>query len=57
MIAGADLRTGEVVWQHRNGTVRDLAPLPLPLPLKLGVPDLGGPVMTAGGVAFMRCWS
>ena len=51
MVAGADLRTGEVVWQHRNGTVRDLAPLPLPF--KLGVPDLGGPVMTAGGVAFM----
>ena len=51
MVAGADLRTGEVVWQHRNGTVRDLAPLPLPF--RMGVPDLGGPVMTAGGVAFM----
>ena len=45
-VAGANLRTGEVVWQHKNGTVRDLAPIPLPF--EMGVPDLGGPVMTAG---------
>jgi quinoprotein glucose dehydrogenase len=25
----------------------------VPLPFKMGVPDLGGPVMTAGGVAFI----
>lgn len=46
----ADLTTGEVVWQHRNGTVRDLAPIPLPF--RMGVPGIGGPMMTAGGVAF-----
>ena len=50
-VAGADLTTGEIAWMHRNGTVRDLSPVPLPL--EMGVPDLGGPVMTAGGVAFM----
>lgn len=50
-VAGADLRTGEIAWMHPNGTVRDRAPVPLPF--KLGVPDLGGPVMTAGGVAFI----
>jgi quinoprotein glucose dehydrogenase len=50
-VAGADLKTGEVVWRHRNGTVRDLTPLPLPF--KMGVPDLGGPIITRGGVAFM----
>ena len=50
-VAGLDLRTGEVIWKHRNGTVRDLSPLPLPF--KMGVPDLGGPIITAGGVAFM----
>lgn len=49
-IAAADLRTGEIIWMHRNGTVRDLAPLPLPF--EMGVPDLGGPLVTAGGVAF-----
>jgi quinoprotein glucose dehydrogenase len=50
-VAGADLTTGEIVWMHKNGTVRDRSPLPLPL--RMGVPDLGGPVMTAGGVAFI----
>jgi len=50
-VAAADLTTGEVVWMHKNGTVRDSSPVPLPF--KMGVPDLGGPVMTAGRVAFI----
>lgn len=50
-IGGADLQTGEIAWMHPNGTVEDQAPFPLPLPL--GVPDLGGPLVTAGGVAFI----
>jgi quinoprotein glucose dehydrogenase len=49
-VAGVDLATGQIVWQHRNGTVRDLAPVPLPF--RMGVPSLGGPVITGGGVAF-----
>ncbi len=50
-VAGADLRTGRIAWRHPNGTVRDLSPLPLPF--RMGVPDLGGPVVTGGGVAFL----
>ncbi|MGP3696327.1 glucose/quinate/shikimate family membrane-bound PQQ-dependent dehydrogenase [Rhodobacter sp. NSM] len=50
-VAGADLRSGEIAWMHRNGTVRDMTPLPLPL--KLGVPGIGGPIITKGGVAFL----
>lgn len=50
-VAGADLTTGEIVWMHKNGTVRDVTPVPLPF--EMGAPDLGGPVMTAGGVAFI----
>jgi len=50
-VAGVDLRTGQVAWMHRNGTVRDLSPLPLPF--RMGVPSLGGPLLTAGGVAFL----
>jgi quinoprotein glucose dehydrogenase len=50
-VAGVDLSSGRVVWQHRNGTVRDLAPVPLPF--RMGVPNLGGPIITAGGVAFL----
>jgi len=50
-VAGADLRTGEIAWRHRNGTIQDMAPVPVPL--KLGVPGIGGPIITAGGVAFL----
>ncbi len=50
-MAGIDLKAGKVVWKHKNGTVRDLSPVPLPF--KMGVPSLGGPIMTAGGVAFL----
>lgn len=49
-LAAADLNTGKVIWQHRNGTVRDLSPVPLPF--RMGVPSIGGPIVTAGGVAF-----
>jgi quinoprotein glucose dehydrogenase len=31
--------------------VRDSSPLPLPF--KMGVPNLGGPIVTGGGVAFL----
>ena len=50
-VAGADLRTGDIIYRHKNGTVRDMTPLPLPF--KLGVPGIGGPIITAGGVAFL----
>jgi quinoprotein glucose dehydrogenase len=50
-IAGVDLAAGKIAWMHKNGTIRDNSPLPLPF--KMGVPALGGPIMTAGGVAFM----
>jgi quinoprotein glucose dehydrogenase len=50
-VAGADLTTGEIAWRHKNGTTRDAAPVPLPFPM--GVPNLGGPIMTGGGVAFL----
>ncbi|PWC49440.1 membrane-bound PQQ-dependent dehydrogenase, glucose/quinate/shikimate family [Azospirillum sp. TSA6c] len=50
-VAAADLTTGKLVWKHKNGTTRDASPVPLPF--RMGVPNLGGPVMTAGGVAFL----
>lgn len=50
-IAAIDLKTNQIVWQKRIGTVRDSAPLPLPF--KMGMPMLGGPIVTAGGVAFI----
>lgn len=50
-VAGADLTTGRIVYKHVNGTVQDLSPVPLPF--KMGVPGIGGPIMTKGGVAFL----
>ena len=50
-IAGIDMKTMKIVWKHRNGTIRDSAPVPIPI--KMGVPSLGGPMTTAGGVAFL----
>jgi quinoprotein glucose dehydrogenase len=50
-MAGLDLRTMKIIWMHRNGTIRDSAPFPIPI--KMGVPSLGGPLATAGGVAFL----
>jgi quinoprotein glucose dehydrogenase len=50
-LAAVDLVSGEIAWQVPLGTVRDLAPLPLPL--RLGVPNLGGPIVTAGGLVFI----
>lgn len=50
-VAGVDLQTGKTAWQHKNGTVQDLTPLNLPI--KMGVPGIGGPIITDSGVAFM----
>ncbi|CAI9401092.1 Quinoprotein glucose dehydrogenase [Pleomorphomonas sp. T1.2MG-36] len=50
-VAGADLNTGKIAYRHRNGTVYDMTALPLPI--KLGVPGIGGPIVTKGGVAFL----
>lgn len=50
-VVGADLRTGKIAWRHKNGTIQDMAPVPIPL--ELGVPGIGGPIITAGGVAFL----
>lgn len=50
-VAAADLVSGQKIWMHKNGTVRDSSPLPLPF--RMGVPNLGGPITTAGGVAFL----
>jgi quinoprotein glucose dehydrogenase len=50
-VAALDLKTNQVVWKKRIGTVRDSAPVPLPF--KMGMPMLGGPMTTAGHVFFI----
>jgi quinoprotein glucose dehydrogenase len=50
-VAAADLKTGKIAYKHVNGTVYDMTPLPLPF--KVGVPGIGGPIITKGGVVFL----
>ncbi|MDH3787343.1 MAG: pyrroloquinoline quinone-dependent dehydrogenase, partial [Xanthomonadales bacterium] len=50
VIAGVDLGTGEIVWRKTLGTTEDLSPGP---GIKLGTPNLGGLIVTAGGLAFI----
>ena len=50
-IVGIELRTGEVAWRSTLGTTRDLAPWPLWF--DTGTPNLGGPILTASGLAFI----
>ncbi len=46
-----DLARGGVKWEVPLGTVRDIAPVPLPI--GWGMPSLGGPIVTAGGLIFI----
>jgi quinoprotein glucose dehydrogenase len=50
-LAALDLGAREQRWEVPLGTVRDLAPVPIPL--GWGVPNMGGPIVTAGGVVFI----
>jgi quinate dehydrogenase (quinone) len=49
-----DLKTRKIVWQVPMGTVQDTGPMGIKmgLPLQVGMPTLGGPVSTQGGVVF-----
>ena len=49
LVPDAELTSSRIAWQHPNGTVRDLSPVPLPF--RMGVPNLGGAIVTAGRLA------
>ena len=50
-LTAVDLSTGDVLWESTLGTTRDQAPFPLWFPL--GAPNLGGSIVTAGGLVFI----
>jgi quinoprotein glucose dehydrogenase len=50
-LVAVDIDRGEILWQRPIGTVADL--LPLHLLWELGTPNLGGPLVTAGGLVFL----
>ncbi len=54
-IRAIDLATGRTVWDRPFGTARNNGPFNIPsrLPVTIGTPNNGGPVITAGGLAFI----
>lgn len=53
-ITGIDLKTRQIVWQRPAGTVQDtvVKGFKARLPAPMGMPTLGGPLTTAGGLTF-----
>ncbi|MBU1359255.1 MAG: pyrroloquinoline quinone-dependent dehydrogenase [Gammaproteobacteria bacterium] len=50
-LAALDLRTRTIRWEVPLGTTEEA--LPLGIALKTGMPNFGGPIVTAGGLVFI----
>ncbi|WP_224971094.1 membrane-bound PQQ-dependent dehydrogenase, glucose/quinate/shikimate family [Acinetobacter oleivorans] len=55
MITAIDLHTKNVLWQHPLGSAERNGPFNIAthLPIKIGTPNNGGPIITAGGLTFI----
>ena len=51
-LAAVDLRRNAIRWQVMLGSTRDMTPWFIPSPT-LGMPNMGGPIVTDGGLAFI----
>lgn len=53
-ITAIDLKSRQIAWQIPAGTLKDTGPLGIKtgLNIPVGMPTLGGPITTAGGVTF-----
>lgn len=53
-LSAIDLVSKKVVWQVPLGTTRDSGPMGIKtgVPMQVGMPSLGGPLATAGGLTF-----
>lgn len=54
-LAATDLRSGALLWSQPLGTGYDTGPLGIPtrLKIRIGTPNIGGAVTTAGGLTFI----
>jgi len=50
-----DLRTRKLLWSKALGTAAESGPFGVPsgLPIRMGVPNMGGSVVTSGGLVFI----
>jgi quinoprotein glucose dehydrogenase len=55
LVTAVDLNTQKVIWTRRSGTAEDSGPLGLRsrLPIPMGVPGLGGAIVTRSGLVFI----
>jgi quinoprotein glucose dehydrogenase len=51
-LVAMDLRAGDILWEIPLGTIRDLAPSLVPN-FRWGVPNMGGPLVTASGLVVI----
>jgi quinoprotein glucose dehydrogenase len=52
LLTAIDMRNGTFIWQRSVGTIQDVAPAIVPN-FELGMPGMGGPIVTASGLIFM----
>jgi len=52
-LVAIDMTNGELRWQSALGSVHEMGPVPLPFEVNWGTPNLGGAMMTAGGLVFI----
>lgn len=50
-LVAVNLAKGSIEWRVPLGSIEEQ--LPIPIPLEWGVPNFGGPVITAGGLIFI----
>lgn len=50
-LTAVDLAKGEIVWEVPLGSIEDF--LPVPIAWRLGTPNIGGPIVTGGGLVFI----
>ncbi|RYE35880.1 MAG: hypothetical protein EOP21_15310 [Hyphomicrobiales bacterium] len=55
LITAIDLKTRKIIWQKPLGTARENGPFGIAsgLPIRIGTPNVGGTVVTQGGIVFV----
>ncbi|CAM5763349.1 hypothetical protein [Bosea minatitlanensis] len=55
MVTAVDLNSRKVIWSRRSGTAEDSGILGIRshLPIPMGIPGLGGSIITKGGLVFI----